>query len=73
MARLESSVPCQTVSYNDWVDGMVSCTEGTNGTFAMSEIAGRPLSVSGRVSVNGMINLPPMASCTIAGTFGLLR
>jgi hypothetical protein len=26
---------------------MVSCTEGTNGTFAMSEIAGSPLSVSG--------------------------
>jgi len=27
----------------------------------------------GRVLVIGMINLPPMASCTIAGTFGLLR
>ena len=55
------------------VDGTVSCIDGTNGTFAMSEVASSPLSVSERVSANVMINRPPMASCTLAGTFGLLR
>jgi len=55
------------------VDGTVSCIDGTNGTFAMSEVASSWLSVSGRVSANVMINRPPMASCTLAGTFSLLR
>ncbi len=55
------------------VDGTVSCIDGMNGTFAMSEVASSLLSVSGRVSANVMINRPPMASCTLAGTFGLLR
>jgi len=55
------------------VDGMVSCTDGRNGTFAMSEVASSPLSVSARVSANVTINRPPMTSCTLAGTLVLLR
>ena len=55
------------------VDGTVSCIDGMNGTFAMSEVASSWLSVSGRVSANVMINRPSMASCTMAGTFVLLR
>jgi len=55
------------------VDGTVSCIDGMNGTFAMSEVASSPLSVSGRVSANVMINRPPMASCTMVGKFALLR
>ena len=51
----------------------MSCIDGMNGTFAMSEVASSPLSVSGRVSANVMINRPPMASCTMVGKFALLR
>jgi len=55
------------------VDGTVSCIDGTNGTFAMSEVASSPLSVSGLVSANVMINRPPMTSCTLRRKFVLLR
>jgi hypothetical protein len=55
------------------VDGTVSCIDGMNGTFAMSEVASSWLSVSGRVSANVMINRPSVASCTMAGKFVLLR
>ena len=55
------------------VDGTVSCIDGMNGTFAMSEVASSWLSVSGRVSANVMINRPSLASCTMVGTFALLR
>ena len=55
------------------VDGTVSCSDGRNGTFAMSQVASSPLSVSGRVSANIMVNRPPITSCALAGTFVLLR
>ena len=55
------------------VDGTVSCTEGMNGTFAMSQIASSPLAVSGLLSANVTIGRPQMASCTLSGKFSLLR
>ena len=55
------------------VDGTLSCVDGSNGTFTMSEIASSQIGISGRVSASGMINLPPLASCTVSGTFGALR
>lgn len=55
------------------VEGTVNCTDGMNGTFAMSEVASSPLAVSGRLSANVTINRPQSASCTLAGKFSLLR
>ena len=55
------------------VDGTVSCIDGMNGTFAMSEVASSPLAVSGRLSGNVTISRPTTTSCTLAGTFALLR
>jgi hypothetical protein len=55
------------------VNGTLSCTDGSAGTFSMSDIASSELSLSGRVSATGVFNLPPMASCTAVGTFALLR
>ena len=55
------------------VDGTVSCSNGMNGTFEMSEVASSPLAVSGRLAANVTIDQPPMTSCTLAGKFTLLR
>ncbi|HKU86345.1 MAG TPA: hypothetical protein VJV77_08390 [Casimicrobiaceae bacterium] len=55
------------------VDGTVSCADGMNGTFAMSQIASSPLAVSGLLSANVTIDGPQITSCTLAGKFSLLR
>ncbi|MGE5168830.1 MAG: hypothetical protein ACM3JC_00520 [Rudaea sp.] len=55
------------------VDGNFSCVDGTSGTFTMSEIASSPIGISGRVSANGRVNLPPLTACSATGSFSALR